>query len=160
MLKIKDDVDLKELENYGFTGYIREYSRKYNNDIITCIDKETREIRDIDTDYKFLMMKDLGESKRVNDLIKDGLVEKVKDEYMDTIDIKIPIEAPKEKSSTLSFEQLQQRIDKAIEITNKILMNNADNRMICNEEEKEYFDWLDSEMLKQEKILKGSDSNE
>lgn len=56
--------------------------------------------------------------------------------------------------------QLQQRIDKAIEITNKILMNNADNRMICNEEEKEYFDWLDSEMLKQEKILKGSDSNE
>ena len=51
-------------------------------------------------------------------------------------------------------------IDKVIEITNKILMNNADNRMICNEEEKEYFDWLDSEMLKQEKILKGSDSNE
>ena len=40
---------------------------------------------------------------------------KVKEEYMNTIDIKIPIEAPKEKSSTLSFEQLQQRIDKAIE---------------------------------------------
>lgn len=34
---------------------------------------------------------------------------------MNTIDIKIPIEAPKEKPSTLSFEQLQQRIDKAIE---------------------------------------------
>lgn len=77
MLKIKDNVNLKELEKYGFTGYIREYSRKYNNDIITCIDKETREIRDIDTDYKFLMMKDLGESKRVNDLIKADLVEKV-----------------------------------------------------------------------------------
>lgn len=80
MLKIKDNVDLKELEKYGFIGYIREYSRKYNNDIITCIDKETREIRDIDTDYKFLMMKDLGESKRVNDLIKADLVEKVEDE--------------------------------------------------------------------------------
>ena len=80
MLKIKDNVDLKELEKYGFTGYIREYSRKYNNDIITCIDKETREIRDIDTDYKFLIMKDLGESKRVNDLIKDGLVEKIGDD--------------------------------------------------------------------------------
>ena len=80
MLKIKDNVELKELEKYGFIGYIRAYSRKYNNDIITCIDKETREIRDIDTDYKFLMMKDLGESKRVNDLIKDGLVEKVEDE--------------------------------------------------------------------------------
>lgn len=35
------------------------------------------------------------------------------------IDIKIPIEAPKEKPSTLSFEQLQQRIDKAIEYINK-----------------------------------------
>ena len=79
MLKVKDNVDLKELEKYGFTGYIREYSRKYNNDIITCIDKETREIRDIDTDYKFLMMKDLGESKRVNDLIKADLIEKVSD---------------------------------------------------------------------------------
>ena len=78
-LRIKSDVDFKELEKYGFTGYIREYSRKYNNDIITCIDKETREIRDIDTDYKFLMMKDLGESKRVNDLIKDGLVVKVEE---------------------------------------------------------------------------------
>ena len=33
---------------------------------------------------------------------------------MNTIDIKIPIEAPKEKPSTLSFEQLQQRIDKAL----------------------------------------------
>lgn len=46
-------------------------------------------------------------------------------------------------------------IDKALEITYKILMNNADNRMICDDEEKEYFDWLDREMLKQEKILRG-----
>ena len=38
---------------------------------------------------------------------------------INTIDIKIPIEAPKEKPSTLSFEQLQQRIDKAIEYINK-----------------------------------------
>ena len=51
--------------------------------------------------------------------------------------------------------QLQKRIDKAIEITHKILMNNADNRMICTKEEEEYFDWLDKEMLEQEKILKG-----
>ena len=54
-------------------------------------------------------------------------------------------------------KDLQQRIDKAIEITNKILMNNADNRMVCNDDEKEYFDWLDSEMLKQEKILGGKE---
>ena len=79
MLKIKDNVDLKELKKYGFAEYDKEYTRVYNNGIVTDITKETREIRDIDTDYKFLMMKDLGESKRVNDLIKDGLVEKVEE---------------------------------------------------------------------------------
>ena len=53
------------------------------------------------------------------------------------------------------LEELHNKIDKAIEITHKILMNNADNRMICNKEEEEYFDWIDKEMLEQEKILKG-----
>lgn len=77
MLKIKDNVNLKELEKYGFAEYKKEYTRAYNNGIVTDITKDTREIRDIDTGYKFLIMKDLGESKRVNDLIKDGLVEKV-----------------------------------------------------------------------------------
>ena len=79
MLKIKDDVDLKELEKYGFVEYKKEYARHYKNDIETCIDRETREIRDFDTDYSFTMIKDLGESTRVNDLIKDGLVEKVEE---------------------------------------------------------------------------------
>ena len=77
MLKIKDNVDLKELEKYGFIEYKNEYARHYKIDIETCIDKETREIRDFDTDYRFTMIMDLGESTRVNDLIKDGLVEKV-----------------------------------------------------------------------------------
>ena len=54
-------------------------------------------------------------------------------------------------------KELHNKIDKAIEITHKILMNNADNRMICSKEEEEYFDWLDKEMLEQEKILKDSD---
>lgn len=53
------------------------------------------------------------------------------------------------------IKQLKDRIDKALKITNKIIINNADNRMICNKEEEEYFDWLDKEMLEQEKILKG-----
>jgi hypothetical protein len=52
-------------------------------------------------------------------------------------------------------KELHNKINKAIEITHKILMNNADNRMICTKEEEEYFDWLDKEMLEQEKILKG-----
>lgn len=79
MLKIKDNVDLKELEKYGFVEYKKEYARHYKNDIETCVDRETREIRDFDTDYRFTMIADLGESTRVNDLIKDGLVEKDSD---------------------------------------------------------------------------------
>lgn len=76
-LRIKDSVDLKELEKYGFIEYGKEYSRKYKSDIITCIDKETRIIEDIDTEYKFMGMLNLGESARVNDLIKADLVVKV-----------------------------------------------------------------------------------
>ena len=51
--------------------------------------------------------------------------------------------------------KMQERMAKALDITYKIMMNNADNRMIANDEEKEYFDWLDSELLKQEELLKG-----
>ena len=80
MLKIKSDIDLKELEKYGFKEYKKEYARHYKSDIETCVDRETREIRDFDTDYRFTMIMDLGESTRVNDLIKDGLVVKVDNE--------------------------------------------------------------------------------
>lgn len=79
MLKIKDNVDLKELEKYGFIEYNCEYARHYKNDIETSINKETREIKDIDTDYSFMTMLDLGESTRVRDLIKADLVEKVEE---------------------------------------------------------------------------------
>ena len=41
--------------------------------------KDTRKIIDVDTNYGFFEMKRLGESKRVNDLIKADLVEKVDD---------------------------------------------------------------------------------
>ena len=77
MLKIKDNVDLKELEKYGFKEYNDEYIRHYKNDIATFIYKDSRIIEDIDTDYKFLENLNLGESKRVKDLIKADLVEKV-----------------------------------------------------------------------------------
>lgn len=82
MLKIKDNVDLKELEKYGFsywengcgsTGYSKQYIRgcinivekdnEFNNH---CFDerviKENQIIHDLDLLY---------------DLIKDGLVEKI-----------------------------------------------------------------------------------
>lgn len=71
MLKIKDNVDLKELEKYGFTkpmyykNYIcgeleiNEYKR-----LLYCVETDilSDEIYDLDTLY---------------DLIKDGLVEKI-----------------------------------------------------------------------------------
>lgn len=77
MLKIKDSVNLKKLEKYNFQEYKDEYIRHYQNDIATFIYKDTRVIEDIDTDYKFLENLNLGESKRVSDLIKADLVEKV-----------------------------------------------------------------------------------
>lgn len=79
MYKIREEVDLSVLEKYGFIEYGKEYSRKYKSDIITCINKETRIIEDIDTEYKFMEMLNLGESTRVNDLIKADLVVKVEE---------------------------------------------------------------------------------
>lgn len=71
---------------------------------------------------------------------------------MNTIDIKIPIEAPKEKSSTLSFEQLQQRIDKV-----KIEISALMSRYLYEED----FYIEDTDLDKLLQILdKGSDNNE
>ena len=78
MLKIKDNVDLKELEKYGFKEYNNEYSRLYKSDIATWVNKKTREIIDVDLDA-FLTIVYLGESTRVSDLIKADLVEKVEE---------------------------------------------------------------------------------
>lgn len=77
MLKIKDNIKLRELEKYNFKEYKDEYIRHYQNGIATFVYKDTRVVEDIDTDYKFLENLNLGESKRVSDLIKAGLVEKV-----------------------------------------------------------------------------------
>ena len=79
MLKIKDNVDLKELEKFGFIEYKEEYSRLYKSDVATWVNKKTREIKDVDLDA-FLTIVDLGESTRVSDLIKADLVEKVGDD--------------------------------------------------------------------------------
>lgn len=78
MLKIKDNIDLKELEKYGFkkqydidTGNLRKYQHKdFDFVYVFVVD---REITATSVEY--------GEPKRINDLlydlIKDGLVEKV-----------------------------------------------------------------------------------
>ena len=71
MLKIKDDVDLKELEKFGFVFINDEYVfyNDYRIDVVK-IDIETREIIS------------LGDKKGnivLYDLIKTDLVEKVED---------------------------------------------------------------------------------
>lgn len=81
MLKIKDNVDLKELEKYGFKEYNDYWQRDYNNDYATNIYKDTREIIKVDYEWSFLENKYYKNSTyRINDLIKDGLVEKVENE--------------------------------------------------------------------------------
>ena len=86
MLKIKDNVDLKELEKFGFrkikypignNEYIEtEYRRTYFHepDTITSIDDETREIFDWCDAFTYDRQ---IEKIMFDDLIKADLVEKV-----------------------------------------------------------------------------------
>lgn len=78
MLKIKDNVDLKELEKFNFKEYNDCYSRDYNNGYLTRIDKNTREIFKVDYEYKFLENKYYKNSTyKIEDLIKADLIEEV-----------------------------------------------------------------------------------
>jgi len=74
MLKIKDNVDLRELEKFGYrlsnNEYVKELDLDYDNDII-FIDIKTREIY-LDT-YEFSNEYLL---EVIKDLIQAGLVEK------------------------------------------------------------------------------------
>lgn len=80
MLKIKDNFDLKELEKFGFKEYNDCYSRDYNNDYLTKIDKRTREILKVDYEWSFLQNKYYKNSTyKIQDLLENNLVEKVSD---------------------------------------------------------------------------------
>ena len=80
MLKIKDSVDLKELEKFGFKEYNDCYSRDYNNDYLTRIDKETREILKVDYEWSFLENKYYKNSTyKIGDLLQADMVEKVEE---------------------------------------------------------------------------------
>lgn len=77
MLKIRDDVDLKELERFGFEIYSRLSSEFYkkklktsNNDAFIKVQPLTRQII-IDTGAAFIEEVDV-----LYDLIKEGLVVK------------------------------------------------------------------------------------
>lgn len=84
MLKIKDDIDLKTLENYGFgfntssSFYEREIDNKWWNIICVDNDKEifemTEKIGYWDTTFSD---EECFNTKNIDDLIKADLVEKV-----------------------------------------------------------------------------------
>lgn len=87
MLKIKDKVDLKELEKYGFEYDVYENSiHSYKKEIIwheekvyyyyICVDENSSDYREIiiETHMQFSGLDDT-----LYDLIKDGLVEKVEE---------------------------------------------------------------------------------
>ena len=76
MLKIKDNVDLEELEKFGFFLKTKSEIIKYvwqNRYHVDCIeiDLETRQIR---------CLRDKNANVVLYDLIQAGLVEKVKEE--------------------------------------------------------------------------------
>ena len=78
MLKIKDDVDLKELEKFGFEDLGVCYKYYGNSDILgfISINKGTREIKRI---HPYSLREEANEDE-VYDLIKADLVEKVEEE--------------------------------------------------------------------------------
>ena len=79
-LRIKDSVDLKELEKYGFEEHYTTYTRDYNNGYLTMVDKETGEILKVDYERYFFRNKYYKNSTyKIDDLIKDNLVVKVED---------------------------------------------------------------------------------
>lgn len=80
MYKIREDVDLKELEKFGFKEFNDCYSRDYNNDYLTRVDKDTREILKVDYEWSFLQNKYYKNSTyKIDDLIKADLVVKVEE---------------------------------------------------------------------------------
>ena len=86
MLKIKDNVDLKELEKFGFKDFQfidtkkiilrRYYDFKYPN-AVTDINKETRKIENWDDSFTGLGIP--NSNVLLEDLYKADLVEKVED---------------------------------------------------------------------------------
>lgn len=71
-------IDLKELKNFGFKEYNDSYKRDYNNDYLTSVDKQTREVLKVDYEWSFLENKYYENSTyKIDDLIKAGYIEKI-----------------------------------------------------------------------------------
>ena len=81
MLKIKDDVDLKELEKFGFRRSDKIFNYIYDYTIRTTIDSQIKIYADRHIKISQTSMLDLNNSlqNKLYDLIQAGLVEKVED---------------------------------------------------------------------------------
>lgn len=77
-LRIKSDVDLKELEKFNFKEYNDCWQRDYNNGYATNIYKDTKEIIKVDYEWSFLENKYYENSGyKIKDLFEADLVEKI-----------------------------------------------------------------------------------
>ena len=72
---IREDVPLSILKTHGFIERNDGWYRDYNNDYLTFIDKDTREIWKVDYEYSFLQnMYYRGSKYRIQDLFDDNLI--------------------------------------------------------------------------------------
>ena len=78
MLKIKDNVDLKTLERFGFKNCNSDYYIQDDNyNVIIIIEKDNKIIIPRGTDYNIIQVRETWNV--LYDLIKEDLVEKVGD---------------------------------------------------------------------------------
>ena len=77
MLKIKDNVDLKELEKYG---YYKDCNNEYYKDDEYCGERVSIFVNENKTffiEWGYYIMRNEEQERFLQDLIKAGLVEKV-----------------------------------------------------------------------------------
>lgn len=85
MLKIKDSIDLKELEKFGFENnyndkyLIKSYKDRFSQDDYMTVSKEDKIIRIQHYQDEYGATNIIGMSDLLYDLIQEGLVEKVSD---------------------------------------------------------------------------------
>lgn len=74
-LKIKDNVDLKELEKFGYKEFEISFIKDYSKDLFIRIIIETRIIQILDKKSGIILI----DKTIIQDLIKADLVEEVKE---------------------------------------------------------------------------------
>lgn len=82
MYKIREDVDLKELEKYGFREIALYGEKIYQKDCICCgegVEIDIREDKSIDIYWGYYTIRDEEQKRFIQDLMKADLVVKVEE---------------------------------------------------------------------------------